>query len=231
MAYKNSFKKEEIEYIKKNYKIKTNQEIADYLNCNKQKVNQTLSELNLTRREKLNLIDGEYFVSMEKLGFSKYKISNKGRFINLKNEIIQQTYTNDGYLSVKLVNDNGKRITNRSSRLVALIFIPNDDPENKTEVNHIYGIKDRNYAEDLEWVTPSENQKHAYKIGLRVNEKGERSKLSKHTEKDVRKVCDLLSKNKTPTEINKLFPEFNISWIKGIKRKERWKHISNEYTF
>lgn len=51
-------------------------------------------------------------------------------------------------------------------RLVALAYLGNPTG-NKIEVNHKDGVKSNNKLDNLEWVTRSENRKHAYRIGLR----------------------------------------------------------------
>jgi hypothetical protein len=65
-----------------------------------------------------------------------------------------------GYIHVVI-----KQKPRRVHRLVAQTFIPN--PENKPFINHIDGVKANNNINNLEWVTQSENELHAHKIGLK----------------------------------------------------------------
>lgn len=70
---------------------------------------------------------------------------------------------------------NNKKISVTIHRLIAQTFIPN--PENKPEVNHIDGNKTNNCVKNLEWVTASENHKHAYRIGLEVPKYGSKNSM------------------------------------------------------
>lgn len=51
---------------------------------------------------------------------------------------------------------NKKEKTFSAHRIVAEIFVPNDDPKLFTQVDHIDGSKE-NYAGNLHWCTPSQN--------------------------------------------------------------------------
>lgn len=108
-----------------------------------------------------------------------YQISNYGRvksFWYNKEVILTQLKSSKGYLKVCLCKDKKKRQF-LVHRLVALMFI--DNPENKTEVNHKFGIKTDNRATELEWNTHQENNRHAYKIGLKKGVKGKENPCSK----------------------------------------------------
>jgi len=70
--------------------------------------------------------------------------------------------TKGGYLRTSFSHHRKKEFVS-VHRLVAKNFIPNDDVL-KNEVNHKNGIKTDNRAENLEWVTKSENLLHKYRV-------------------------------------------------------------------
>lgn len=110
----------------------------------------------------------EIFLTCE--GLPNYEISNFGRLKNKRTKHIRSAKDNgNGYLYTS-ININKTRKNFYIHRLVARAFIPN--PDNRLQVNHKDGNKYNNCAENLEWVTPRENLKHAIKNGLRpVTEK------------------------------------------------------------
>src|ERR1700757_3581219 len=93
--------------------------------------------------------------------------ANKGSR-RIRSKIIKPRINNCGYLEVRLSKADIPT-TKFVHVLVAEAFIPN--PYNKSEVNHINGIKTDNRVSNLEWVTRNENMQHAYRTGL-IKEKG-----------------------------------------------------------
>jgi hypothetical protein len=79
--------------------------------------------------------------------------------------ILKQRKNKKGYLIVDLSFNNrtNKKIA-LVHRLVAGAFIENK--YNYPQINHINGIKTDNRFENLEWCTNSQNQKHAWSMGL-----------------------------------------------------------------
>lgn len=74
-----------------------------------------------------------------------------------------------GYFTVKLYNNNTPKgrlcLVHRLVLSTHDVFIPNGD----LDVNHIDGNKSNNHINNLEWVTKSENTRHAHMTGLFKN--------------------------------------------------------------
>lgn len=105
-----------------------------------------------------------------------HEVSNKGNVRSRISGEIIKTSLRSGYKSVAIGG-----VWCKNHRIVALTFIPNDNPLKK-QVNHIDGNKLNNCVENLEWVTAKENNQHSIKNGL-----------SKITTKKVIQ-CDLTGK-------------------------------------
>lgn len=106
------------------------------------------------------LIEGEIWKVIDFIeNVSGYEISSEGRLRDNKGTMFFGNKHSSGYVCVN-INEKSYRM----HILVAKAFIPN--PENKPHVNHKDGVRDNNKLTNLEWVTRSENMKHAYDTGL-----------------------------------------------------------------
>ncbi len=103
--------------------------------------------------------------------YARYQISNLGNVRTLswkrtgQKRIMSPDETNNGYkmMVFRLGGAGSKQKHPLVHRLVAETFVPN--PENKPYVNHIDGNRKNNRADNLEWVTRSENEQHKiYKL-------------------------------------------------------------------
>ncbi|MCT3693486.1 HNH endonuclease [Elizabethkingia anophelis] len=153
---------------------------------------------------------------------TKYFIDRNG-YVNRKGRNLKLTTNYDGY-KVICMSVNGIRYVKYIHRLVAESFIPND--KNKSQINHINGVKSDNRVENLAWCTQSENIAHAYKNGLNISRKGSKSGRSKLNEKIVSEIR-LKAANRYRGQVSELANEYGVtvSIISMIISNKVWKHI------
>ena len=105
-------------------------------------------------------------------GELKYKIFRCGSIVRVRSGVeVTAAHTRlvSGYLKTSLFG-----VEEYIHRIIAYFFC--DNPDNKRTVNHIDGDKSNNDAQNLEWVSYSENHKHAYDfLGRVAGAKGKRS--------------------------------------------------------
>ena len=154
-----------------------------------------------------------------------YEVSNYGRVRNSKNGRIRTIKPNkQGYLDMRLYKPNSHLVIHRA---VATLFIPN--PNNKPFINHIDGNKHNNLVDNLEWCTRSENEKHAWKFGLKRDTatKGELHGMHKLSRKNVEYIRNHHVRNGGNMKTGELARIFNVNsqTITDIVSKRIWRSI------
>ena len=104
-----------------------------------------------------------------------YEISNCGEVRNKTTKKILKSQLLNGYLGITLKTNNKKTLS-KIHRLVATQFLI--CPDETYVVNHKDGNKTNNHVENLEWISQSENVKHAFRLGLN---KGKKNKVYQYT--------------------------------------------------
>ena len=168
-----------------------------------------------------------------------YQVSDKGRVRSLDKTITQKdgstrfikgrimkTYICKGYLNVDLVNMDGDKCKYKVHRLVAMTFIPNS--ENKPCVDHINAVKDDNRADNLRWVTYSENmlnpitrKNNSESHKDREYPKGEDAPMygKKHSQESIQKMVEAHGTKVYCVETDKIYDSIrDASRETGISR-------------
>ncbi len=126
------------------------------------------------------------------VGFEDFfLVSSKGRLFSKRSNRLLKLFENKkGYCCVatRIGGRNGQTYCFKIHRLVAEAFISN--PENLSTVNHINGVKDDNNVDNLEWLSASDNTRHAFETGLSNSDHLLRSSISKRklSDEDVRYI-------------------------------------------
>jgi len=138
--------------------------------------------------------------------------------------VLKTSKSNTGYMRVQLSRDGTPRKF-LVARLVAEAFVPRR--RGAPFVNHKNGDKTDNRAENLEWVTRSENQLHAYDTGLQLS--GEAAGRAKLTLEHVKEIVRRHAAGESQTALAKEYP-VNQSMISKIVRGEYWpRELADEF--
>ena len=98
------------------------------------------------------IVDSDYEICTD----YPYPIRKKSNRKSNKKEFVTESINK--YTDYYQCSLNG--VTYPKHRLIALQFIPNDDPDNKSFIDHINHIRSDNRIENLRWASPSENSKN-----------------------------------------------------------------------
>ena len=149
---------------------------------------------------------------------NSYKISNYGKVFSLINNIYMKlTKNNNGYMQIRLYNNESKSKIFRVHQLVAYMFVENKD--NKKYVDHIDRNRINNHFRNLKWVTHQENMCNTTKN--RIIEKN--NKIIEENKNNFIKIGTINNINYLNYFINE---DGDIKNIKGRLLKQ---HINDSY--
>lgn len=156
-----------------------------------------------------------------------YEVSNDGQVRRLagspkcrKTRTLKLNPTPKGYVVVAL-SKRGVVTNVEVHRLVMWAFV---GEQGVSWVNHINGIKVDNHLENLEYVTPGENLKHAYATGLMPPRYGSKNPAARTTESIVREILALYKAGVSRKELRTRF-SLSQTTIQGIVTRSSWGHV------
>jgi hypothetical protein len=134
--------------------------------------------------------------------------------------ILRQYVNRYGYARIMLRRD-GKAIGRAVHRMVAEAFF---GPPMGMTVNHKNGIKTDNRIENLEYMTLSDNLRHASKV-LNAIKRGESHPLAKLNESQILAIRALRTEGHTQQWIAKMFGILQPT-VSSICSRRSWSHVA-----
>lgn len=172
------------------------------------------------------------------VGFeTSHEVSNFGRVRTIAREYaglhglvrriipreLEQWKNRRGYpmVSLWIFNRGTQRVVHR---LVAYAFL-GPPPSPRHQVNHRDGAKTNNRLDNLEWVTPQENIRHAFDTGLNRGPVGELSPNSKLTAEDIRNIRRTVAEGRATHRQIEAAYGISHGQVSRIVRRHTWRHV------
>ena len=161
--------------------------------------------------------------------FSHYLCSEDGKIFNTKNNQWRNPSSDkDGYEYLVLHNEGFKKYF-RVHRIVAYLYVKNDDKDEYNIVHHKDGDNKNNHFTNLEWTNVSENTRQGYITG-KANQTGSNHSQARLNEEKVIEICQLFREGKTLAAIAK---QYGVapSTIGMIKNRTNWTSVTKDIKF
>jgi len=161
-----------------------------------------------------------------------YDVSADGQVMRVKylngatpGRILKHNVNRHGYHLVRLYRGHGVRTAQWVfvHSLVAAAFL-GPRPAGY-QVNHVDGHKSNNAVDNLEYVTPRENIRHAERLGLRPKRRGEEHHAARLTTADVIEIRRIAREARVNQRT--IAARFGIteSHAHRIIRRRAWRHV------
>lgn len=154
-----------------------------------------------------------------------YMVSDCGKVYSTKSSKFLKFSTVAGYKRVPLICNDGTKKKYLVHRLVAIVFL-GDLSKEGFEVNHINCDKANNTLANLEWVSRSDNLKHAFNNKLKTVS-GINNPRTTLLEQDVIDIYNYLLSGGEVNDVMQIYG-LSRSAVSSIKRKKNWKEILEE---
>lgn len=149
-----------------------------------------------------------------------YDVSSSGR-VSRAGRVLRPSVSQFGYETVQLSREGTAR-RRFVHRLIAEGFIgPRPDG---LQVNHINGDKRDNRPENLEYVTPSENIRHSFRLGLSLARHGEVRGMAKLTDAEALAMRLRAADGSTYTALAARY-RVSVGNVSMICRGIGWNHV------
>lgn len=150
-------------------------------------------------------------------------VKRDGQFYGCHAGTILKGCVKRGYIAFLLCDGRRNQNWKLAHRLVAEAFI--SICPSGYQCNHKNGRKDDNHVDNLEWVTASQNRRHAIDI-LKVKiSRGETQWFSKLTESDVHQIRKQAADGENQSKIAKQFGIYR-QHVSAIHLRKRWTWLA-----